>query len=79
MNRAADLIVGGWRLSSILTVQTGPYETPYFPNGQGDPSGTGSGLNGSYGDGTGSFDGGHRSTAPRPVAGVSVTPPEEPL
>ncbi len=45
MPRAADLIVGGWRLSSILTLQTGPYETPYFPNGQGDPSGTGSGLN----------------------------------
>ena len=44
MPRVADLVVGGWRLSSILTVQTGPYETPYFPDGQGDPSGTGSGL-----------------------------------
>ena len=44
MPRVADSIVGGWRLSSILTVQTGPYETPYFPSGQGDPSGTGSGL-----------------------------------
>ena len=33
------MVVGGWRLSSILTLQTGPYETPYFPNGQGDPSG----------------------------------------
>jgi hypothetical protein len=61
MPRAADLVVGGWRLSSILTVQTGPYETPYFPDGQGDPSGTGSGLDGAFGDGTGSFDTGHRA------------------
>ncbi|MFZ0743767.1 MAG: hypothetical protein WAM85_05140, partial [Terracidiphilus sp.] len=74
MSRAADLIAGGWRLSSILTVQTGPYETPYFPNGQGDPSGTGSGLNGSYGDGTGSFDGGHRNQHPDQMAGISVSP-----
>jgi len=74
MNRAADLIVGGWRLSSILTIQTGPYETPYFPNGQGDPSGTGSGLNGSFGDGTGSFDGGHRNQHPDQLRGVSVNP-----
>jgi len=74
MSRAADLIVGGWRLSSILTLQTGPYETPYFPSGQGDPSGTGSGLNGSYGDGTGSFDGGHRNQHPDQVSGVSVNP-----
>jgi hypothetical protein len=74
MARVADLLVGGWRLSSILTVQTGPYETPYFPSGQGDPSGTGSGLNGSYGDGTGSFDGGHRNQHPDQLTGVSVNP-----
>jgi hypothetical protein len=74
MPRAADLVVGGWRLSSILTVQTGPYETPYFPSGQGDPSGTGSGLNGSFGDGTGSFDGGHRNQHADQVPGVSVNP-----
>ncbi|HUX43431.1 MAG TPA: hypothetical protein VMV57_01655 [Terracidiphilus sp.] len=74
MNRVADLVVGGWRLSSILTVQTGPYETPYFPNGQGDPSGTGSGLNGAYGDGTGSFDTGHRNQHPDQLTGVSVNP-----
>ena len=74
MNKISDLIVGGWRLSSILTVQTGPYETPYFPNGQGDPSGTGSGLNGSFGDGTGSFDGGHRNQHPDQLTGVSVNP-----
>lgn len=74
MSRAADAVVGGWRLSSILTVQTGPFETPYFPNGQGDPSGTGSGLNGSLGDGTGSFDGGHRNQHADLVNGVSINP-----
>jgi len=47
MPRAADLVVGGWRLTSILTVQSGPYLTPSFPGGQGDPSGTGSGLDNS--------------------------------
>jgi len=45
--RAADLIVGGWRLSAIFTVQSGAYVTPYFPDGEGDPSGTGSGLDNS--------------------------------
>jgi hypothetical protein len=74
MSRAADAVVGGWRLSSILTVQTGPFETPYFPNGQGDPSGTGSGLNGSLGDGSGSFDGGHRNQHADLVNGVSINP-----
>ena len=44
MSRVADLFAGGWRLTSILTVQTGAYVMPYFPGGQGDPSGTGSGL-----------------------------------
>ncbi len=74
MPRAADLVVGGWRLSSILTVQSGPYLTAYFPSGQGDPSGTGSGSNGNYGDGTGSFDGGHRSQHADWVPGQSVKP-----
>ena len=74
ISRAANLIVGGWRFSSILTVQTGPYETPYFPNGQGDPSGTGSGLNGSFGNGTGEFDGGHRNQHADRVSGVSLNP-----
>jgi hypothetical protein len=36
--RAADAIVGGWSISSILTLQTGPYLTPLFTGG--DPSGT---------------------------------------
>jgi len=70
MPRAADLIVGGWRLSNILTVQTGPYETPYFPNGQGDPSGTGSGLNSS----AAGWDPGHRNQHPDQLTGVSVNP-----
>jgi hypothetical protein len=61
-------------LSSILTVQTGPYETPYFPSGEGDPSGTGSGLNGEFGDGTGSFDGGHRAQHSDQLSGISVNP-----
>jgi hypothetical protein len=74
MNRAADAVVGGWRLSSILTLQTGPYLTPAFPSGQGDPSGTGSGLNGSFGDGTGSFDGGHRDQHPDQLVGMSTRP-----
>lgn len=50
MNRALSLVLGGWQISNILLVQGGPYLTAYFPSGQGDPSGTGSGLNnGLYG------------------------------
>lgn len=41
-NRLIDGVLGGWRVSNILLVQTGPFETPYFSNG--DPSGTGSGI-----------------------------------
>lgn len=37
-SRAADLALGGWQLSSILTLQSGPYLTPVFAGG--DPSGT---------------------------------------
>ena len=43
MSRAADLFLGGWQLSNILLLQSGPYESAYFPNGYIDPSGTGSG------------------------------------
>jgi hypothetical protein len=74
MSRWADLIAGGWRLTNILTVQTGPYETPYFPDGEGDPSGTGSGLDGALGAGGVSFDTGHRSQHADRVRGVSMTP-----
>jgi hypothetical protein len=55
--RVADALIGGWRITSILLLQTGAYLTPYFPAGQGDPSGTGSGLTSSA---TG-FDPGHRA------------------
>lgn len=41
-NRATNAVIGGWQLSSIFIVQTGPYLTPYFRGG--DPSGTGSGV-----------------------------------
>ena len=44
MPRIVDAIIGGWRLSNIFSWQSGDYLTPYFPSGQGDPSGTGSGL-----------------------------------
>jgi len=44
MPRLADTFIGGWRLTGIFTLQTGDYLMPYFPSGQGDPSGTGSGL-----------------------------------
>jgi hypothetical protein len=37
-NRFADLLFGGWQISSILTIQSGPYLTPVFSGG--DPSGT---------------------------------------
>ena len=38
MGRAADAIVGGWTISSIVTLQSGPYLTPTMSGG--DPSGT---------------------------------------
>jgi len=41
-NRFADAVLGGWRLSNIFLLQSGPFETPAFYNG--DPSGTGSGV-----------------------------------
>jgi hypothetical protein len=42
-----DAVVGGWRLSNIFTWQSGAFLTPYFAGGEGDPSGTGSGLSSS--------------------------------
>lgn len=38
VNRGADLLFGGWQLSGILTLQSGPFLTPTFSGG--DPSGT---------------------------------------
>ncbi|HET6206486.1 MAG TPA: TonB-dependent receptor, partial [Terracidiphilus sp.] len=70
MSRAANLIAGGWRLSGIFTTQTGAYITPNFPSGQGDPSGTGSGLNSS----AAGWDPGHRNQYADHVTGASVNP-----
>jgi hypothetical protein len=70
MPRIADELVGGWRLSNIFVWQSGPFESTYFDSGQGDPSGTGSGLNGALGG----FDEGHRNQAPDQVVGVSAKP-----
>ena len=41
-NPFAEAVLGGWRLSNIFLWQSGPFETPYFNDG--DPSGTGSGY-----------------------------------
>ncbi|HTW46317.1 MAG TPA: carboxypeptidase-like regulatory domain-containing protein [Acidobacteriaceae bacterium] len=67
--RAADVIAGGWRFSTILTVQSGPFESPYFPSGQGDPSGTGSGLNSSLAG----FDPSHREQVPDRNTSVNMS------
>ncbi len=37
-SRPVDLLFGGWQISSILTLQSGPFLTPVFSGG--DPSGT---------------------------------------
>jgi hypothetical protein len=59
MNRVEDLLVGGWETSNIFLWQSGPFLSAYIPDGQSDPSGTGSGLDG------GEFgDLGHRSQKP---------------
>ncbi len=42
--RLADALLGGWQLSSIFLLQSGPALTAYFPAGAIDPSGTGSGT-----------------------------------
>ncbi|WP_419805865.1 carboxypeptidase regulatory-like domain-containing protein [Terriglobus sp.] len=41
MNRFADLAVGGWQLSNIFVMQSGPFLTAVLPPGTIDPSGTG--------------------------------------
>ncbi len=43
MNRLADAAIGGWQVSGIFLLQTGPFLTPIIPWGANiDPSGTGS-------------------------------------
>jgi hypothetical protein len=44
IGRVQDALLGGWQVSSIFLWQSGPFLTPYFAGGEGDPSGTGSGL-----------------------------------
>ncbi len=43
MGRTADLALGGWQISGIFALQSGPALTAYIPSGNADPSGTGSG------------------------------------
>jgi hypothetical protein len=51
MSHLEDLAVGGWQTSNIFLWQSGPFLSAYIPDGQSDPSGTGSGLDGGlYGD-----------------------------
>jgi hypothetical protein len=40
IGRGANLLVGGWRVTAVTLVQTGPWLTPYFPTSVADPSGT---------------------------------------
>jgi hypothetical protein len=70
VSRAADAAIGGWRLAAIFITQTGAYITPYFPSGQEDPSGTGSGLTTT----AAGWDPGHRNQYADRVAGVSTNP-----
>ena len=44
MDRAADLVIGGWQVSNILLLQSGPFLTSYISGSNTDPSGTGSGT-----------------------------------
>ena len=44
MNPVANALIGGWQISNILLLQSGPFLTAYFPAGDIDPSGTGSGT-----------------------------------
>ena len=41
-SRALELVAGGWQVSSILALQSGPALTAFIPSGNSDPSGTGS-------------------------------------
>jgi hypothetical protein len=40
ISRGANLAVGGWRVTGVLLLQTGPWLTPYYPSGLVDSSGT---------------------------------------
>ena len=43
-SRVTDALLGGWQVSSIFLVQSGPWLSAFFPAGDIDPSGTGSGT-----------------------------------
>jgi hypothetical protein len=40
VSRAANLLVGGWRVTGVTLLQSGPWLTPYFKSTLADPSGT---------------------------------------
>jgi hypothetical protein len=40
IGRGTNLLVGGWRVTAVTLLQTGPWLTPYFPSSVSDPSGT---------------------------------------
>jgi Carboxypeptidase regulatory-like domain len=40
VGRGSNLLVGGWRLTGVTLLQSGPWLTPYFPSNVSDPSGT---------------------------------------
>ena len=40
-SNAANALVGGWNISSVLLFHSGFWLTPYFPSSEADPSGTG--------------------------------------
>ncbi len=44
MGRAADLVVGGWQVSNIFLMQSGPFITGFISGSNTDSSGTGSGT-----------------------------------
>ncbi len=41
--RGTDLALGGWQVTAIFALQSGPALTAFIPSGNADPSGTGSG------------------------------------
>ena len=44
ISRGLDMLVGGWDVTGVTLLQSGPFLTPFFSNG--DPSGTGSTVRG---------------------------------
>jgi len=40
VSRAANLFVGGWAVTGVTLVHSGPWLTPFFPTSTSDPSGT---------------------------------------